>query len=67
MEEIMILEFVTPRTKTGNRKYLYIDTNAEVYMTSSLHWEQGIVIKSRDYKELIEKLDRLGYTPRIML
>ena len=64
----MILQFVTPRTRCGNRKYLYIDTGAEEYTTQEL-WNgtHGIEIKARDYRELIDKLDRSGYRERIRL
>ena len=59
----MLLEFKTSNKNTyGNRKYLAIDTNAEIYSTNSHRMiVDGIEIKSRDYKELIEKLERLEY------
>lgn len=59
----MILEFKTTNKNTyGRRKYLYIDTGAEVYTTESHSMIiTGIEIKTKDYKELLEKLQQLGY------
>ena len=59
----MILEFETARNKTnGSRRYLAIDTGAEMYSTfCPFMVTPGIEIKYKDYKELIEMLERLEY------
>ena len=59
----MILEFKTARNKTnGTRRYLAIDTEAEIYsIFCPFIVTPGIEIKYSDYKELIEKLERLEY------
>lgn len=59
----MLLEFKTARNKTnGSRHYLAIDTEAEIYSTfCPFMVTPGIEIKYKDYKELIEKLERLEY------
>ena len=59
----MILEFKTARNKTnGSRRYLAIDTGAEMYSTfCPFMVTPGIEIKYSDYKELIEKLEKLEY------
>ena len=59
----MILEFKTARNKTnGSRRYLAIDTGAEMYSTfCPFMVTPGIEIKYKDYKELIEMLERLEY------
>jgi hypothetical protein len=59
----MILEFKTTNKNTyRRRKYLYIDTGAEVYTTEPHSMIiTGIEIKTKDYKELLEKLQQLGY------
>lgn len=61
----MILEFKTPRNTYGYRKYLAIDTGAEVFTRECPRMiVDGIEIKSGDYKELVEKLRNLGYEER---
>lgn len=59
----MILEFKTARNKTnGSRRYLAIDTGAELYSTFCPYMiTPGIEIKYRDYKSMIEKLEKLEY------
>lgn len=59
----MILEFKTARNKTtGSRRYLAIDTGTEMYSTfCPFMITPGIEIKYRDYKEMIDKLERLEY------
>ena len=59
----MILEFKTARNKTnGFRHYLAIDTGAKLYSTfCPFMVTPGIEIKYRDYKEMIEKLEKLEY------
>ncbi len=59
----MLLEFKTSNKNTyGSRKYLAIDTNAEIYTTVPTRMIiDGIEIKSRDYKEITEKLKRLEF------
>ena len=58
----MILEFTTKRNVNGHKKYLAIDTGAEIYTRfSSRIATEGIEIKTSNYKELIEKLKRLEY------
>ena len=59
----MILEFKTARNKTnGSRRYLAIDTGAEMYSTfCPFMVTPGIEIKYSDYKALIEMLERLEY------
>jgi hypothetical protein len=59
----MILEFKTPANKSNeHRHYLAIDTGAECYSRFNPYMiTQGIEIKTRDYRELIEKLKRLEY------
>ena len=58
----MIIEFKTARNTNGNRKYLAIDTNAEIYTTINPYMiTNGIEIKAADYKELLAKLERMNY------
>ena len=59
----MILEFKTARNKTnGSRHYLASDTGAELYSTfCPFMITPGIEIKYRDYKAMIEKLEKLEY------
>lgn len=59
----MLLEFKTARNKTnGSRHYLAIDTGAEIYSTfCPFMITPGIEIKYRDYKEIIDKLERMEY------
>lgn len=58
----MILEFRTKRNANGHRKYLCIDTGAEIYSTESPRMIiEGVEIKSNDYKQLLEKLKELEY------
>ena len=59
----MLLEFKTARNKTnGSCRYLAIDTGAEIYSTfCPFMITPGIEIKYRDYKEMIEKLEKLEY------
>ena len=59
----MILEFKTALNKTkGSRRYLAIDTGAEMYSTfCPFMVTPGIEIKYSDYKALIEKLEKLEY------
>ena len=62
MEQKMIIEFKTARNANGSRKYLAIDTNAEIYTTFNPYMiTNGIEIKTADYNELLEKLERLEY------
>lgn len=58
----MIIEFKTSNKNTyGRRNYLGIDTAAGVFSRNCPHIvTPGIEIKTRDYKELIEKLKRDG-------
>ena len=52
----MILEFKTKRNTYGHRKYLGIDTGAEVYARQCPRMIiEGIEIKNSDMKELIEQ------------
>ena len=59
----MILEFKTARNKTnGSRRYLAIDTGAEIYSTfCPFMVTPGIEIKYSDSKVLIERLEMLEY------
>ena len=59
----MILEFKTARNKTnGSRRYLAIDTEAEIYSTfCPFMITPGIEIKYSDYKAMIEKCEKLEY------
>ena len=58
----MIIEFKTARNANGNRKYLAIDTNAEIYTTFNPYMvTNGIEIQAADYKEMIAKLERMNY------
>ena len=59
----MLLEFKTARNKTnGSRRYLAIDTGAEIYSTFCPFMETpGIEIKYSDYKAMIEKCEMLEY------
>ena len=58
----MILEFKTKRNTYGHRKYLGIDTGAEVYSTQCPRMiTEGMEIKSSDMKELIEQCKRNEY------
>lgn len=52
----MLLAFMTARNQNGHRKYLAIDTIAEVYSTNCPRMAPfGIEVKTKDYKELVEK------------
>lgn len=54
---------MTKRTQNGNRKYLFIDTGAEVYTRNKSHIvEDAIEIKTSDYNEMLEYLKRLEFT-----
>ena len=59
----MIIEFKTARNNVnGGRKYLCIDTGPEIYTRNDPNMiTQGIEIKTRDYNELIKKLQSYGY------
>lgn len=58
----MILEFKTARNANGYRNYLKIDTEAKRYTTFCREMiMNGIEIKAKDRKELIEKLEKAGY------
>lgn len=59
----MIFEFKTARSKTsGYRKYLCVDTSAEIFSRSCPFMiVDGIEVKTRDYNDLIEKLNRNGF------
>lgn len=55
----MLIEFKTKRNTYGHRKYLGIDTGAEVYSRQSHRMiTEGIEIKSSDMKKLIDKCER---------
>lgn len=56
----MILQFRTERNANGNCKYLGIDTGAECYATECHTWisKEFPVLKVRDYKAMIEQLER---------
>lgn len=58
----MILQFKTARNTYGHRKYLAFDTGAEIFTRVSPRMiTEGIEIKARVYKELVLKLQSLGY------
>lgn len=58
----MVMEFITKRNTYGNRKYLYMDTEAKVWTRQCRGIiPEGIEIKSSDMKELIEKMKRNEY------
>lgn len=58
----MILQFKTGRNTYGYRKYLAFDTGAEIFTRVCPRMiTDGIEIKARDYKELVLKLQSLGY------
>lgn len=51
----MIFEFKTARDKYGHRKYLAIDTGAEIFSTQCRRMiPEGIEIKKKDYDYLVE-------------
>lgn len=58
----MILEFKTSNKNTyGWRSYLYIDTASGVFCRNCPYMVvDGIEIKTRDYKNLVEKLRKDG-------
>ena len=57
----MIFEFKTKRDRNGNRKYLAIDTGAEIYSTQCRHMiVDGIEIKKEDYDYLIKTAEFRG-------
>lgn len=58
----MILEFKTSNKNTyGRRNYLYIDTATGVFCRNCPRMVvDGIEIKTRDYKTLIDQLKRDG-------
>lgn len=59
----MVLEFKTARNKTnGDRRYLAIDTEAGIYSRFCPYMvTPGVEIKAADYKEMLEKVTRLGF------
>lgn len=59
----MILEFKTTNKNTyGHRKYIAIDTDKKAYSIECPSMViSGIEIRSKDYKELIEKLNLEGF------
>lgn len=59
----MILEFKTARNKTnGSRKWLHIDTDKKRYTTQCPKMiPDGIEIKTKDYRSIIEDLKREDY------
>jgi glycerol-3-phosphate cytidylyltransferase-like family protein len=58
----MILQFITKRNTYGHRKYLGIDTNAEIYARQSPRMiVEGIEIKSGDMQSLIDQCKRNEY------
>lgn len=64
----MIYEFKTARNINGHRKYLKIDTEEKRYTTVCREMiMDGIEIKAKDRKELIEKLEKAGYREYIEL
>lgn len=62
-EDNMILEFKTARNKTnGSRKWLHIDTDKKKYTTQCPRMiPDGIEIKAKDYRSIIEMLHEEGY------
>lgn len=58
----MLLVFKTGKNTYGTRKYLAIDTDSHVYTTTCHRFiVDGIEIKARDYKTLLENLENLNY------
>lgn len=58
----MILQFKTARNTNGNRRYLLIDTGAEIFTRNCPRFiMEGIEIKTRDYNELIKQLENNGF------
>lgn len=59
----MLIEFKTSNKNTyGNRKYLAINTDKKTYSRyCPFITMDGIEIKTKDYKELIEKIKKEGY------
>lgn len=58
----MLLSFMTARNQCGHRKYLAIDTNAEIYSVQCPRLVPfGIEVKSKDYKDLVEKCKFWGF------
>ena len=57
----MVLEFMTKRNLNGHRQYLAINTETRVYsMECPFMVMDGIEVKSRDYKSLVNDLDKNG-------
>lgn len=58
----MILQFKTALSRNGHCKYLAIDTGAAVFTRFNPRMiMEGIEIKTKDYRELIEQLERNGF------
>lgn len=58
----MFMEFKTARNANGHRKYLRIDPETRTYTTESPRMIiEGIEIKSKDYRELLQKCAASGY------
>lgn len=55
----MILEFMTKRNLNGHRQYLAVNTDDKTYSTDCPRMiTDGIEIKSRDYKSLVNELHK---------
>lgn len=59
----MKLEFMTKRDTNGNRKYLLIDTNREVYSRDSAHMipDGYFTISKKDMDEMLKRVQDDGY------
>lgn len=58
----MFMEFKTARNANGHRKYLRIDPETKTFTTECPYMiMEGIEIKSKDYKELLQRCAASGY------
>lgn len=59
----MIMQFRTEKNANGHCKYLGIDTGSETYVTECYTWicKEFPVLKVRDYRALIEQLEKNGF------
>lgn len=58
----MLMEFKTARNTYGHRRYLGIDTENRTFTTNCPKMiTEGAELKTKDYRNLIEQLQREGY------
>ena len=61
----MIIEYATRRDVNGNRHYLGVGNEIFVFSRERGSWygrDDVIEISKKDYRKMIERLERAGYT-----